>query len=407
MKTILASAYDVNPFKGSESGTGWNFIFQISRDFKVIAITRENNRSHIEKFIHDNNIDDTNLVFEYFDLPYFLRFWKRGERGSFLYYNLWQFFLPLAVMSRGLKFDIVQHINFHADHVPSFLWLLNKPFVWGPINHNEPIDKNFTMSTSDLVFDRFKFFLKWVRWNLDPFLLLCVEKADLVIGASKAVQERLKVKENKFKFLSTVSANSSIDKIEGKNNLDECFNVLSVGRFVSIKSFDVALNSFNSFYLNLDHKLRKNVKFTIVGKGPKEKQLKNLAKKLECNKSVKFLEWVSQKDLMKIYSNSSVLFVPSHESAGAVVAEALSQSLPVLCFNGYGAGEIVDETCGKKTNISSYEKSCNDFADHLKNLYFDRNLQINLSKGAREKFINDLSWDVKGARLRNFYSEII
>ena len=100
MKTILASAYDVNPFKGSESGTGWNFIFQISRDFRVIAITRENNRSHIEKFIHDNNIDDTNLIFEYFDLPYFLRFWKRGERGSFLYYNLWQFFLPLIIMNQ-------------------------------------------------------------------------------------------------------------------------------------------------------------------------------------------------------------------------------------------------------------------------------------------------------------------
>ena len=69
------------------------FYFPNFKDFRVItAITRENNRSHIEKFIHDNNIDDTNLIFRYFDLPYFLDFGKEVRRGSFLYYNIWQFF---------------------------------------------------------------------------------------------------------------------------------------------------------------------------------------------------------------------------------------------------------------------------------------------------------------------------
>ena len=97
MKKILASAYDVNPYKGSESGTGWNFIFQISKFNKVIAVTRKNNKSHIDRYIKENQINTDNIDFYYYDLPYVLRFWKRGSRGSFLYYNLWQFFLPFYI----------------------------------------------------------------------------------------------------------------------------------------------------------------------------------------------------------------------------------------------------------------------------------------------------------------------
>ena len=54
MKTILASAYAINPYKGSEDGMGWNFVLQIAKYNQVIAITRENNRPHIEKYIAEN-----------------------------------------------------------------------------------------------------------------------------------------------------------------------------------------------------------------------------------------------------------------------------------------------------------------------------------------------------------------
>ncbi len=60
MKTILATTYAVNPYKGSEDAMGWNFVCQIARFHKVIAITRENNREHIEKFMdaHQDKLYD-------------------------------------------------------------------------------------------------------------------------------------------------------------------------------------------------------------------------------------------------------------------------------------------------------------------------------------------------------------
>ena len=56
MKTIIATAYAINPYKGSEDGMGWNFTLQIARFNKVIVITRENNRGYIEKYISENHI---------------------------------------------------------------------------------------------------------------------------------------------------------------------------------------------------------------------------------------------------------------------------------------------------------------------------------------------------------------
>jgi len=53
-KTILATAYAVNPYKGSEDGMGWNLVCQVARFNKVIAITRENNQEHIEKYMLEN-----------------------------------------------------------------------------------------------------------------------------------------------------------------------------------------------------------------------------------------------------------------------------------------------------------------------------------------------------------------
>ena len=95
MIKILITAYDINPYKGSEASTGWNFTIQVTRENKVVAITRKNNKQNIEKYIKENNISTENLEFQYYDLPYWMRFWKKGSRGSSLYFYLWQMFMPI------------------------------------------------------------------------------------------------------------------------------------------------------------------------------------------------------------------------------------------------------------------------------------------------------------------------
>ena len=129
-RKILATTYAVNPYKGSEDGMGWNFICQIARHNKVTAITRKNNRGKIEEFMKENPNDIySNINFLYFDLPYWMRFWKKGGRGAMLYYWMWQFGIVSFIKKQSIDFDIVHNVNFHNDWTPSYLWKLNKPFV--------------------------------------------------------------------------------------------------------------------------------------------------------------------------------------------------------------------------------------------------------------------------------------
>ncbi len=116
MKIILMTAYDINPFKGSEAVTGWNFTLQIAKFNKVVAITRQNNQEPIERYIKKFNIDVSNIKFYYYDFPYYLRFWKRGARGSSLYFYLWQMFMPLFVKKNKIKFDISHNITSMQMH---------------------------------------------------------------------------------------------------------------------------------------------------------------------------------------------------------------------------------------------------------------------------------------------------
>ncbi len=77
MKTILITAYAVNPYKGSEEGTGWNLICQAARFKKIIAVTRKNNRGDIERYMQGNPQEIfSHIHFLYVDLPKWMIFWK-------------------------------------------------------------------------------------------------------------------------------------------------------------------------------------------------------------------------------------------------------------------------------------------------------------------------------------------
>ena len=91
MKTILITAYAINPYKGSEDGTGWNITKEIAKKFKVILITRKNNVPHLDKFFAENE-DDTldNIQYFGFDLSESVMKLKKktGPKNHVIYYYL-------------------------------------------------------------------------------------------------------------------------------------------------------------------------------------------------------------------------------------------------------------------------------------------------------------------------------
>jgi glycosyltransferase involved in cell wall biosynthesis len=409
MNTILCSAYAINPYNGSEDGMGWNFVLQIARFNKVIAVTRKNTQQQIMQYMSDNPspIYD-NVKFIYFDLPRWTYFWKRGSRGAMIYYYLWQYFLPIYIKRLNLKVDIVHNLNFHNDWAPSRLWILNKPFVWGPIGHHPRIPKNYIRHVygfKQYLIEEIKWIIKNYFWKYDPNLRKTIEHAQAILAMNSSVTKVINTGDATVYRMTSVSS-ESFNKYFVKKVSDK-FTVLSAGRFVPLKGFDITIKSFARFYSQLSSEEKSNVQLVIVGEGPYKNYLIELADSLQISHAVKIYDWLNREEYKKLYEEASVFLFPSHEGAGMVVAEAMSYGLPIICFKNVGPGEFVDDSCGIRIAYNKYDRSITDFADALLKMAHDKSLYSSLSKGAIENYQNKFDWNLKGEKLKDVYDNLL
>ncbi len=405
-KTVLATTYAVNPFKGSEDGMGWNFVLQIARFNKVIAVTRENNQDNIEKYI-SKFPDDIykNIQFIYFDLPYWMRFWKRGGRGAMLYFWLWQRAVVSFIRKQKLDFDIAHNLNFHNDWTPSHLWKLKKPFIWGPVGHHPLIPKQYLkpFHIRYLIKDRLTWLVKLAFWYLSPALKNTVKHADFVLCMNNSVPEVFRLEKEKYAILPSVATQDF--GFQQKNEFNS-FTVLSAGRMVPLKGFDLSIRAFAAFLDMIDVDERKKCKLIIVGSGPELNLYKSICNSCGIQDYVDFIDWIERSDLVKLYGQSSAFLFPSHEGAGMVVAEALSFGLPVVCLDNNGPGEFVNPSCGITVPHQDYENTIAQLEQALLKLFTDHTLQKSLGNNARQQFIDHYHWDRRGEYLNSIYQKI-
>ena len=405
MKTILATTYAVNPFKGSEDGMGWNFVCQIARNNKVIAITRENNQPHIEKYMLENPSEVyKNIEFLYFDLPYWMRFWKKGGRGAMLYYWMWQKGIVSFIKKQNVNFDIVHNVNFHNDWTPSYLWKLNKPFIWGPIGHHPEIPKQYLapFKKSYFIKDKLTWWIKQYFWNFSFSLKKTVQKADYVLCMNSSVADILKLKQDKFQVIPSVATE---DFGCDKQVENDSFTLISAGRLVPLKGFDLSILAFAKFFKELAEIEKSKAKLIIVGSGPEKGLLKQMCKDHSIENNVEFIKWIDRVDLLEIYKKSTAFLFPSHEGAGMVVAEALSFGLPVICLDNCGPGEFISEKSGIAVKIGDYTSTVNGLSDAILKIYSNKELALKMSEEARIHFEQNFKWDRRGDQLKDIYAK--
>lgn len=146
--------------------------------------------------------------------------------------------------------------------------------------------------------------------------------------AHKAIFDRIGYK-GKIKITGGVGIfNKTLRNIENKPNNPKRF--LYVGRLIECKNLRFLIEVFN-----------KNGKsLTIVGKGPLENELKELAKG-----NIKFIGFIANEKLPEVYKAHDIFILPSRtEPWGLVVEEAIYWGLPVITSDRVGcANEMVIE----------------------------------------------------------------
>ncbi|WFR56317.1 glycosyltransferase [Anaerocolumna sp. AGMB13025] len=169
----------------------------------------------------------------------------------------------------------------------------------------------------------------------------------------------------------------------GKYNNESYGNyILSIGRLDMKKRVDLLIKSLT--YSD------KSVQAYIAGKGPELDKLQKLAYDLQVEDRVKFLGFVNDTDLLKLYANAfAVYFAPVDEDYGYITLEALLSKKPLItCNDSGGVLEFVED------ELSAYIVNSNEIeiGEKINIMYNNKNKCKDMGEYGYNN-VKDISWD--------------
>ena len=378
---ILLSAYACEPGKGSEPGVGWNWTIELARmGHEVTVMTRANNRETIATAMQW--LEPLPLTFIYFDLPHWMKWWKRGRRGVHLYYQLWQ--MGIYRVARRLvidnTFDIVHHLTFTVFRQPSYLGRLGIPFMIGPLGGGEfaprALERELPVRARILELSR------WMGNQLalrSPAVKAMLKSATVILCKTP---ETLHALPALYRSKCVMQVEIGVDHawLADEIMVPKSPEFLYVGRLLCLKGIHL---SMEALAVALRH--RNDIRLTIVGRGQDKGWLVRRARQLGIEQAMTWRDWMPRDMLRDEYRKALAFIMPSlHDSSGNVIYESLALGTPVICLHTGGPGEIVPEGGGFRivTIGRSRHEVVNDLANAILALANDRSLANRMSENA-------------------------
>jgi glycosyltransferase involved in cell wall biosynthesis len=404
---VLVSAYACEPGKGSEPGSGWNWVRQIARFEECWVITRANQREAIERALAFQPMPTARFI--YYDLPRWARFWKKGQRGVRAYYFLWQIgaYRIGRRLHRQIRFDLVHHVTFATYWLPSFLALMPLPFLWGPVGGGESAPRSFGRSFS-LRGKAYEFLRDLARriGELDPFVRMTAQRAAVSLATTPETAERLQALGCRKILLSSQAALTPEERLHlGRIPIrnENPFRVLSIGRLLHWKGFEFGLNAFAAF-----HEQFPASEYWLIGEGPEKKRLEELTEKLRLKDCVVFWGSMARQEVLEKIADCNILMHPSlHDSSGWAIVEAMAAGRPVVCLGLGGPARQVNVDCGIQVPAGDPEQVVRDLAAALKILAQDRTGLASMAANSREQVREHFDWDRRGEFLIEIYRFLV
>lgn len=403
---ILISAYACETGRGSEGEIGWRLVHALAERHEVRVITRANLRP-----VHDASFADAprpaGLTFEYFDLPWIFRFYKRGKRFFLLYYYLWQIGVGLRArrMLRQQPADVIHHLIGGMDWMPSGLALVSgkTPFVWGPVGseNTHPVILRHLPLKSRLK-DKARLAVRWVMRTLDPFTRITGARADIVLSHTpETLPRRYAVRLRPF----TQTAIADLPSLaRPKTNLarGDCLRLVYAGELKEWKGARIALDAaLKAFEADIEGE------FVVIGDGPLRAEMEAAARAHPNGAQVTFLGKVPMERLVDELHQGDVFLHPSfHHGLATVVLQAMLTGLPVVCIEGDATDRAVGQEAGITVSLSKTERPAAGLARAISRLANDDAARQKLAAAGRQKALRDYDYAVQVRRIETIYDEI-
>ena len=407
----LIFAHEICPFSGSECSVGWNTITSIAKYHNITVIHAETNQSYsisykknIKKYLEDFGTIE-NVEFISVSQPKINMFFSKintfsnnyGIGFPFIYqliYRLWQkkCYKVAKKLLKKNKFNIVHQLT--SVHIinPGFAHKLKLPFVWGPtgglIKLNQLFIKGLDFKTRfrETVRNIYIDFVRLFSINLR----LAIKRAKLMYLFSNEdlqVVRPLTSANLKLQIDTGTVTNSLNRNLEPKKEI----TAIWVGSISPRKCPKILLKSL----IKIDFD---NLKFTLifVYSGTLTKEIQLLLEILMQKINVDIKNNIGNKEVQNLMASSSFLIHTSfREAASAVILEAISNGLPIICHDVSGMALAVDNKSGIKIPLISYNSSIRLFSDAIIKLSKNKELLKEMHYASFERS-NELTWKKKG-----------
>lgn len=411
MLKVLINAYACSPGMGSEPGMAWNWVVNLAKFCELYIITEGEFREKIETVVPTLKQGE-NMHFYYNPVSDEIRrmCWNQGDRRFYKYYRQWQWktYLMAKDICEKERIDVLHQLNMIGFREPGYLWKLSNengvPFVWGPIGGLKQFPTAYLKGAGlkMQLFMRLKNFLNIWQLKHEKRVDEALRTAKLLISSIPDSYRALKKYKGVESMVIPETGCFLSDDISMARFDDEEFHIMWVGKFDFRKQLPLALQAVA---------LAKNpkLKFDVYGSGSvgQVEMAKGIAEELEVSQQVIWHGNQKNDVVMEAMRKAQLFFFTSvNEDTSTVVLEAVSNRLPVVCFDACGMSAVIDDSVGRKIALSHPSLSAHDFARILNELEENRVLLKQLSENCKQRQM-ELSWEMKARKVVEEYKKII
>lgn len=366
---ILVSAYACDPYRGSEPGVGWTAVCRIARKHDVWVLTDIHNKQGWDKaaaegiipsnvqvrFLRDRSACSSNRLIAH------LQSWMN-------YRSFTNQVLPAArAWHAEEKFDLCHQVTIAGWRMPSPLWQLPIPFVWGPIGGAGFIPPAFRsmLSFPSRMFERLRDFNTWMSSRSGAFRD-CIRNTAVVFAANEETEEFLRPFRGSRPLVRLPIASLPDEKVTRFRRMetspqDGPLRLFAGGNMEGRKGVNLALRA-----LALIHSQGIDFHYVIAGGGPEIGVLRKLAADLGIAGKVEFNSGYSGDEYIAALHRSDIYFLPSfRESTPVTLLEAILAGCFPVVVDTSAQGEIVRLAGGRAVPALNQEDTVEKLAAAL------------------------------------------
>lgn len=397
---LLLSAYACRPNAGSEPGVGWNWATHLAaRGIEVHVLVAKRNQEAIEAGLRDHPV--RNLHFAYVAVPY-----EWAKKSEALHYVCWQVAALRAARKLVGKFEfhLAHHVTYASVHVPTQLWRLGIPVVFGPVGGGQ------TAPGSMLSYFGAEKFKEQLRSSItkalrfSPFHRRWLRRMSFVWAANRDtlnIAQSLGCKNASLMCDTAIPAEYFAEAPRHFTNTSSALRLLWVGRMLTRKALPLALDALSEVH--------HNVTLTIAGDGMNPRTVHQMIQERNLQRRV---FWKGSRmtfsELRHAYAeHDALLFTSLRDSFGSQLLEAMAMGLPIITLDLHGAHDWLPDVASLKVPVGCPEETVRNLVGALEE-YASLSLQSRDQMSTHAwNFAKTHTWSVRAELCERLYREIL